>query len=192
MAEPQELAARPARPTQLSTVAKVAVVLFVFVSFITGFMASEMREAPDSNESSKGQLPIKIRKIDPELFGPTETNATPAPPSTTANGSINWRGLHGLTSPILAVLFGWLLFQHARGGWRLRANLWTGLPLVTVFGGLIITGAFVLYPEFLRGLVDSQSEENRLKAMHDLLGWLFLVGFLGHLVGAKLFSNKFK
>jgi hypothetical protein len=40
--------------------------------------------------------------------------------------------------------------------------------------------------------VDSQSEENRLKAMHDLLGWLFLVGFLGHLVGAKLFSNKFK
>ena len=192
MAEPQELAARPARPTQLSPVAKVAVVLFVFVSFITGFMAGEMREAPDSNGSSKGQLPRKIRNIDPELFGPTETNATPAPPSTTANGSINWRGLHGLASPILAVLFGWLLFQHARGGWRLRANLWTGLPLVTVFGGLIITGAFVLYPEFLRGLVDSQSEENWLKVMHDLLGWLFLVGFLGHLVGAKLFSNKFK
>jgi hypothetical protein len=190
MADPQESAASPARPTKLSPVVKVVVILSVVASFITGFMASEMREPLEPNEAAQGQLPREIQKIDPELFGPIETNAPPAP--TPASGSIDWRGLHGLTSPFLAVLFGWLLFQHARGGLRMRANLWTGLPLITVFGGLIITGAFVLYPEFLQGWVDSQTEDNWLKSLHDLLGWLFFVGFLGHLVGAKLFQKKFK
>ena len=29
-----------------------------------------------------------------------------------------------------------------------------------------------------------------LKALHDLLGWLLLVGFIGHLIGAKIYSKN--
>ena len=72
----------------------------------------------------------------------------------------------------------------------MRANLWTGMPLAVVFGGLIVTGAFILYPELLFGLVDTQSENNWLKTLHDLLGWLLLVGFIGHLIGAKIYSKN--
>ncbi|MBR90631.1 MAG: hypothetical protein CMO66_05085 [Verrucomicrobiales bacterium] len=174
------------RPTQLSPLAKGVVCFAVAISFITGFMTSEMLEDQEPSEG-RGMLQGQVQTLDPELFGDGESQ--PAPP---AEKTFNWRGLHGLTSPFLAVVFGWLMFQHARGGWRMRENLWTGAPLVVIFGGLIVTGGFILYPEFLFGLVDSQSQENWLKSLHDLLGWLLLVGFVGHLVGAKLFSKKIK
>ena len=195
MADLQELPRQSKRPTQLSRTAKAVIFLLVATSFISGFMTSELLEVQEANGTAQSQLQNKIKQIDPELFEVPENNTTSgpsenAPKNNTFTSSFNWRGLHGLTSPFLSVLFGWLLFQHASSGWNMRANLWTGMPLAVVFGGLIVTGAFILYPELLFGLVDTQSENNWLKTLHDLLGWLLLVGFIGHLIGAKFYSKK--
>ena len=195
MADLQELPRQSKRPTQLSRTAKAVIFLLVATSFISGFMTSELLEVQEANGTAQSQLQNKIKQIDSELFGLKENNtASPSSKNTekpsTITSSFNWRGLHGLVSPFLSVLFGWLLFQHARSGWNMRANLWTGMPLAVVFGGLIVTGAFILYPELLFGLVDTQSENNWLKTLHDLLGWLLLVGFIGHLIGAKIYSKN--
>ena len=186
---------QPQRPTQLPLAIKAVVLVLVATSFITGFMTSELLEKQEANGTAQSQLQNKIKQIDPELFGITENKTASDPggntPKTIAGtSSFNWRGLHGLLSPFLSVLFGWLLFQHARSGWNMRANLWTGIPLATIFGGLVMTGAFILYPEFLFGMVDTQADNNWLKALHDLLGWLLLVGFIGHLIGAKIYSKN--
>ncbi len=180
------------RPSQLSPLAKGVVIALVAASFITGFMTSEMMEGREDEEGFLDDFQAKVRAVEPELLDAPDLNPEANTPTQHTSAPLNWRGLHGLTSPFLAALFGWLMFQHAQAGWRLRANLWTGLPMAVVFGGLILTGAFILYPEMLFGLVDSQSESNWLKELHDLLGWLFLVGFLGHLIGAKVFKKKFK
>ena len=186
---------QPQRPTQLPLSVKAVVLFLIATSFITGFMTSELLEEQGADGAAQSQLQNKIKQIDPELFGLTENYITPStngdtPHTTPKASSFNWRGLHGLVSPFLSVLFGWLLFQHARSGWNMRANLWTGIPLATVFGGLIMTGAFILYPELLFGLVDTQVENNWLKTLHDLLGWLLLVGFISHLIGAKIYSKN--
>ena len=195
MADLQELPQHTNRPTQLSITAKAVIFLLVAASFISGFMTSELLEEQETNGTSQSQLQNKIKQIDPELFGLAENNTAPdingdAPHTISKASSFNWRGLHGLLSPFLSVLFGWLIFQHARSGWNMRANLWTGMPLAVIFGGLIVTGAFILYPELLFGLVDTQVENNWLKTLHDLLGWLLLVGFISHLIGAKIYSKK--
>jgi hypothetical protein len=195
MADLQELPQHTKRPTQLSITAKAVVFILVATSFITGFMSSKLLEEQETDGATQSQLQNKIKQSDPELFGLAENNTASGPsgntPKTTAGTlSFNWRGLHGLVSPFLSVLFGWLLFQHARSGWNMRANLWTGMPLAVVFGGLIVTGAFILYPELLFGLVDTQVENNWLKALHDLLGWLLVVGFISHLIGAKIYSKN--
>tara|TARA_Y100000588_G_scaffold116652_1_gene127710 strand:- start:2612 stop:3211 length:600 start_codon:yes stop_codon:yes gene_type:complete len=180
------------RPSQLSPLAKGVVIALVAASFITGFMTSEMMEGREDEEGSLDDFQAKVHGGDPELLNVLGVESGDTNPTQPTSTPLNWRGLHGLTSPFLAVMFGWLMFQHAQAGWRMRANLWTGLPIAVVFGGLILTGAFILYPEMLFGLVDPQSESNWLKELHDLLGWLFLVGFLGHLIGAKVFKKKIK
>ena len=195
MADLQELPQHTNRPTQLSITAKAVIFLLVAASFISGFMTSELLEEQEANGTSQSQLQNKIKQIDPELFGLTENYITPStngdtPHTTPKASSFNWRGLHGLLNPFLSVLFGWLIFQHARSGWNMRVNLWTGMPLAVIFVGLIVTGAFILYPELLFGLVDTQVENNWLKTLHDLLGWLLLVGFISHLIGAKIYSKK--
>ena len=195
MADLQELPQHTKRSTQLPQAIKMVVLFLVATSFITGFMTSELLEKQKPNEADQSQLQNKVKQIDPELFGLAENNTTSgpgenAPENDTFTSSLNWRGLHGLMSPFLSVLFGWLLFQHASSGWNMRANLWTGTPLAVIFGGLIVTGAFILYPELLFGLVDTQSENNWLKTLHDLLGWLLLVGIIGHLIGAKIYSKN--
>ena len=178
------------RPTQLSSLAKGVVIFMIAASFITGFMTSEMLEGQDEDGTESNVLINRIRQIDPELLD-SENPPPPSPKPDPLNSTpYNWRGLHGLTSPFLAVLFGWLIFQHARGGWSMRTNIWTGMPLVIIFGGLIVTGAFILYPELFFGLVDPQSHSNWLKETHDLLGWIFLVGFICHLLGAKYFKKN--
>ena len=121
MAGLQEPTQRLQRPTQLPLAVKAVVLVLVATSFITGFMTSELLEKQEANGTAQSQLQNKIKQIDPELFGPVETNTAPStdgntPHATAEASSFNWRGLHGLTSPFLSVLFGWLLFQHARSG----------------------------------------------------------------------------
>lgn len=55
------------------------------------------------------------------------------------------RMLHGAINPILAVLYGWILSAHASYGIRIRANLKSGLSLLSLFGALILTGAGIYY-----------------------------------------------
>ena len=55
------------------------------------------------------------------------------------------RMLHGAINPILAVFYGWILSAHASYGIRMRANLKSGLSLLSLFGVLILTGAGIYY-----------------------------------------------
>jgi hypothetical protein len=53
--------------------------------------------------------------------------------------------LHGVLNPFQCALFGWLAYQHIRVGWRMRANLLTGIAMEFVFAGLILTGIGLYY-----------------------------------------------
>jgi len=208
MDEPQEPLQRSTRPTQLTSISKSIVFLLIAASFITGFMAGELLEetgevkntADSVNSKTTNKLKDAFEKGGEGFqdFGP---NNPEQDKSTDVTGQItekenptliDWKSWHGLLSPAMAILFGWILFQHARAGWRIRANLWTGLPLIVIFGGLIITGTLILYPLKVMSLESWEQPENWLRELHDLFGWLFLACFLGHLLGAKIFRKKFK
>jgi hypothetical protein len=53
--------------------------------------------------------------------------------------------VHGSLNPFLCVLFGYLLCQHIRVGWQMRANLVSGFIMEAAFAGLILSGAGLYY-----------------------------------------------
>lgn len=53
--------------------------------------------------------------------------------------------LHGLLNPVMCVLFGWLLKQHIRVGWKHRVNIPTGIVMEASFAMLILTGMGLHY-----------------------------------------------
>ncbi len=56
-----------------------------------------------------------------------------------------WVRLHGALNPFLCGLLGYLTHQHIRVGWRMRANLASGALMLFSFGGLALTGTFLVY-----------------------------------------------
>ena len=65
-----------------------------------------------------------------------------------------WVLLHGYLNPLLCVMFGYLLCQHIRYGWAMRANWVTGLFMELVYAVLILTGASLYYsPESWRTVI---------------------------------------
>ena len=186
------------RPTQLSPTAKAVVLVLIFSSFFTGFLLSESLEQEEVEPGKAADTGVdKLQAAFENAGAEFETDDQPTTKGNEdpalikpSGATVDWRAWHGLLSPAMAVMFGWILFQHARAGWRMRANLWTGLPLMIVFGGLIATGVLLQYPLMVMSHETWEQPGNLLRELHDLLGWLLLVGIIGHLIGAKLYRQK--
>ena len=65
------------------------------------------------------------------------------------------RVLHGVLNPLQCVVFGYLVAQHIRYGWALRANWVSGLAMEGVFAVLIVSSLAVYYAD--EGLLRSGS-----------------------------------
>jgi hypothetical protein len=76
-------------------------------------------------------------------YGQTVAGAALAPPV--------WlhrlRVLHGFLNPLLCAIFGYLVSQHIRYGWALRANWVSGLVMEGVFLVLIVSALVVYYAD---------------------------------------------
>ena len=170
----------------------------IFSSFFTGFLLSESLEQEEVEPGKAADTGVdKLQAAFENAGAEFETDDQPTTKGNEdptlikpSEATVDWRAWHGLLSPAMAVMFGWILFQHARTGWRMRANLWTGLPLMIVFGGLIATGVLLQYPLMVMSHETWEQPGNLLRELHDLLGWLLLVGIIGHLIGAKLFRKQ--
>ena len=86
--------------------------------------------------------------------------------------------IHGSLNPFLCGLFGYLACQHIRLGWKLRANLASGLLLEASFLGLILTGLGLYY-------TGSDRTREWLKTIHDVLGLILPISLAFHLVLAR-------
>ena len=109
------------RPTQLTSSVIVLLVILLALSFITGlglWFVHEQREKLASGEID--DLP-------------------------------NWTSLcqttHGVLNPAISALFGYLGFNHVRGGWKMRVNRKSGGTLSGLMIVLIATGAGLYYGE---------------------------------------------
>ena len=56
-----------------------------------------------------------------------------------------WITIHGLLNPLLCFAFGWLSFEHVRGGWKMQANRASGALVVAAIGLLVLSGAGLYY-----------------------------------------------
>lgn len=85
--------------------------------------------------------------------------------------------VHGGLNPVLSALFGFLLCQHIRLGWVLKANRLTGLTIELNLAGLILTGVGLYYcgPDF----------RNQVVWLHRILGLLLPISLTFHLVAAR-------
>lgn len=84
--------------------------------------------------------------------------------------------IHGGLNPVLSAMFGFLLCQHIRLGWLLKANRRTGLTIELILAGLILTGVGLYYcgPDY----------RNQFVWLHRILGLLLPLGLTLHLVAA--------
>jgi hypothetical protein len=76
-------------------------------------------------------------------YGQTLSAETFAPPTWLHAARV----LHGVLNPVLCGVFGYLVAQHIRYGWALRANWVTGLAMEVVFGVLIVSSLAIYYAD---------------------------------------------
>lgn len=55
------------------------------------------------------------------------------------------RAIHGILTPLLSGLFGYLFYVHIPLGWRMKANRWSGAIMVLFFVVLIGSGMGIYY-----------------------------------------------
>ena len=92
------------------------------------------------------------------------------------------RVLHGAINPVLAVFYGWMLSAHVAYGVRMRANLKSGLPLLFIFGALILTGAGIYYA--------TDPMRSTFIWIHQIIGILWPVSIGIHWLSAKARQKK--
>ena len=94
-----------------------------------------------------------------------------------------WQLIHGALNPFLSVFFGYLLCQHARLSWQMKANRLSGAAMVVVMGGLILTGTGLYY-------AGSQSWREWLVWSHRALGLSLPLTLAAHWIGAVQWAKK--
>lgn len=103
------------RPTQLSPFFIVLLVVLLGLSFVSGLGLWYIHELL---ESQPADLPA-------------------------------WRSLcrtvHGIVNPAICIVFGFLWFNHIRGGWKMRVNRASGATLTALIIILIATGPAFYY-----------------------------------------------
>jgi hypothetical protein len=93
------------------------------------------------------------------------------------------RVLHGALNPVLCAVFGYLVAQHIRYGWALRANWVTGLVMEAVFAVLIISALAIYY-------ADEGAFRDWLASLHRLLGAALPAILVAHWVAARMWIKK--
>jgi len=93
-----------------------------------------------------------------------------------------WLLLHGWLNPFLCGIFGYLLCQHIRLGWEMKANWLSGVVMEAVFALLILTGTGLYYsPENWRGAI---------LLLHHLAGVLLPLSLIAHWIASQLWVKK--
>lgn len=131
------------RPSRLSLVIHTLVVALLLLSFVSGVM---LWFGPLLGQPAEELLPPKPARV--------------------------WVVIHGLLYPFLCVLFGYLLCQHIRYGWELKANRVTGALMEGVFAALILTAVGLYY--------GPESWREALVWAHRVLGLLLPVSLAAH------------
>ncbi|MGZ8900748.1 MAG: hypothetical protein ACXW3Z_11685 [Limisphaerales bacterium] len=108
------------RPTQLNTFLIVTLVFLLSLSFVTGIGLWYVHEQRESPGSDLPQW----------------TNAC--------------RILHGVVNPAICAVFGFLWFNHIRGGWKMRVNRKSGGSLTAIIIVLIASGVGLYYADEAR------------------------------------------
>ncbi len=158
------------RPTRLSRTIQLVLLVLLLASFASGFVLWRGASAGE--------------KGDPQSLFSSEVQAR-------ENSSLMAvaRAIHGALNPLLCVAFGWLWRAHMMGGWRMRANIKSGLPLAILFGGLILTGMLIYYPEVIDGTKNPKVRE-QLSRLHLWFGLALPAVLMGHLLGAWRWAKK--
>ncbi len=141
------------RPSRLSLLVHLAVVGLLLLSFISGALIWY------------GQNANRLADLDSARF----------------NVQI-WRTLHGILNPFLCVVFGYLLCQHIRLGWEMKANRLSGLFMEAIFALLILTGVGIYYAP--------ENWQTRLISAHRVLGLLVPLSLTVHWVAAQFWVKK--
>jgi hypothetical protein len=76
-------------------------------------------------------------------YGQTAAETAVAPPAWLHKARV----LHGFLNPLLCAIFGYLVGQHIRYGWALRANWLSGFVMEGVFLVLIVSSLSVYYAD---------------------------------------------
>lgn len=93
------------------------------------------------------------------------------------------RALHGILNPLLCAVFGYLVCQHIRYGWALRANWISGLAMEGAF--LILMGsALALY------YADEGSLRRACVWVHRVAGAALPAVLIGHWIASRLWLKK--
>jgi hypothetical protein len=87
-----------------------------------------------------------------------------------------FRVFHGCLYPFQSALFGYLLCQHIRYGWQLKANRISGFLMEACFAGLIFTGIGLYYLDALREVCQQ---------VHSVFGVLLPISLGAHWFAAR-------
>jgi hypothetical protein len=93
------------------------------------------------------------------------------------------RVVHGFLNPLLCAVFGYLVCQHIRYGWALRANWLSGLVMEGVFLALIVSALVVYY-------ADEGSFRTASVWTHRLAGAVLPVVLGGHWMAGRRWVKK--
>lgn len=93
------------------------------------------------------------------------------------------RVVHGALNPVLCAVFGYLVAQHIRYGWALRANWISGLFMEVIFAALIVSALAVYY-------ADEGAWRNSLVWVHRICGAALPALLVGHWFAARAWVKK--
>jgi hypothetical protein len=112
-------------------------------------------------------------------YGQNASSETLTPPAWLHSARL----IHGVLNPVLCAVFGYLVAQHIRYGWALRANWVTGLIMEIAFAALIVSALAVYY-----------ADEGGLRSasvwVHRISGAALPVVLTGHWVAARIWIKK--
>jgi hypothetical protein len=91
--------------------------------------------------------------------------------------------VHGCLNPVLCILFGYLVCQHIRVGWQMRANLVTGFLMEAVFALMILSGAGLYY-------VGDPEWRDRIVFLHQILGVALPLALALHWIAGLCWGRK--
>ena len=141
------------RPSRLSLLAHMVVVGLLGLSFLSGAILWYGQNAKEIDDPTS--LPFDLQ---------------------------SWRTLHGVLNPFLCALFGFLVCQHIRLGWQMKANRLSGMVMEAVFALLILTGAGIYY--------SPERWQNPLISMHRVTGLLVPLSLTVHWIAAQIWVKK--